>query len=101
MQPLTQRFAEQVAFVGATDDDCWLWDGATSAAGYGQLGVGGYATYVHRMAWEWRHGAIPHTHDIHHTCDNRRCVNTAHMELLDKSEHGYVSAMDGWHGKDW
>jgi HNH endonuclease len=37
---------------------------------------------AHRMAWERKYGPIPEGMEPDHTCRNRGCVNTDHMELV-------------------
>lgn len=49
--------------------------------GYGQIHHKGKTAYAHRVAWELAHGEIPEGGYILHSCDNRRCVNHAHMRV--------------------
>lgn len=62
-------------------DDCWLWTGAHTQAGYGVISKNGHMTTAHRVVFELTYGSIPDNHIICHTCDNPRCCNPAHLFL--------------------
>jgi len=63
-------------------DKCWLWVGARSSTGYGQIAAAGRLVYAHRFAYELLVGDIPETLQIDHLCRNRACVNPDHMEAV-------------------
>jgi len=58
---------------------CWLWNGALSGAGYGQMGVNGKIEYAHRISYIIHNGEIPSGMVVRHTCDNPACANPHHL----------------------
>ena len=66
-------------------DSCWLWKGATTPKGYGQINIrtNGKTKLItaHRYSWQVHHGPIPEGMHVCHHCDTPPCVNPDHLFL--------------------
>ena len=89
-EPIDRRIQRNIV----TDaNGCWVWQGATSAAGYGRIATPRgrrqprRSQYVHRIAYETWVGPIPDGLALDHLCHNRACCNPAHLEPVTFSEN--------------
>lgn len=69
------------------DTGCWIWTGGLDTRGYGHFKINGRMVLAHRWTYEQFHGTIPPGMDLHHTCENRRCVNPNHLVPLTRKAH--------------
>lgn len=79
------------------DNGCWVWQKVLDPWGYGRMWfpTGQRTRKAHRVYWEREHGPIPEGKQVHHICGEPKCVNTAHLELVEPYEHGIRHSRDG------
>lgn len=67
--------------------ECLLWTASTYPNGYGKMNIKGISCLVHRVAYEFHFGEIPDSLEIHHTCENKTCINPKHLMITTRKQH--------------
>lgn len=80
------------SFVEKTKDGCWNWTGSLNSAarnqgGYGKFKANGKHLRAHVYAWAIFYGIPPEGMVVAHECDNRTCVNPAHLVLKTQKQN--------------
>lgn len=64
------------------ENECWNWRGTFFPTGYGSITVDGKTKAVHRVSYEHHSGEkIPTGMMACHKCNNKACINPAHIYI--------------------
>lgn len=74
---------------------CWQWVGYVNSWGYGGFNFENRMQYAHRFSYETVHGALARGTIVHHSCENKLCVNPEHLGAVNLDEHNVI------HRKRW
>jgi hypothetical protein len=82
-RPLQERFDAKVDKSG----ECWLWTGAKTTLGYGQIWTGERTEMAHRVSLLLAGREIPDGFDVDHLCRRSSCVRPDHLEPVTHEEN--------------
>jgi hypothetical protein len=83
-QTVIDRMLQKVV-PGATEDECWGWEGGVSHTNMGcpqfflRLNGQPVGFQACRVSWAAANDSSPHGHFIHHACGNNSCTNPRHL----------------------
>ena len=93
MAQTLERFMSKTHYVTASG--CLEWTDAPNNEGYGSLSIKGKKVKAHRWAYQHAYGEIPEGLCVLHKCDNRICVNPAHLWLGTRDDNNKDRARKG------
>jgi hypothetical protein len=86
-----RSIADRVAARTVERDGCRIWTGFVDERGYPRMSAGSTVDgtrrmrRVHVVLWSELFGPPPEGHDVHHGCEDKRCVR--HLELVEHGAH--------------
>lgn len=88
--PIVERFHSK--YVVDKETGCWNWVSAVDGHGYSKIGetaADGKRRTIAAYKWiaEQTYGSIPTGYEPDHLCENKLCVNPAHLEIVTREEN--------------
>jgi hypothetical protein len=78
-------------------EQCWNWIGTRNSQQYGKIVIRGKWYGAHRVAWFLATGEDSADMFVCHTCDNKLCVNPAHLFLGSPQDNARDMVNKGRH----
>lgn len=86
------------SYVAIWDDTkCWEWQRARDTYGYGVMRLPRQRRLIraHRAAYLYEYGGIPSGLFVCHRCNNKSCVNPAHLYVATHKQNIQDASADG------
>lgn len=78
----TRKFNLYLSYIAKGPDECWPWIAKLDNRGYGVFYYPKIGTNAHRVSWALHNNQyIPKRMWVLHKCNNKACVNPAHLRL--------------------
>ena len=92
-RPGAQRVLARIAITDTGyGTPCWLFQGALTSVGYGNVGSRvddrNVHELAHRVVYAAAYGPIPAGLQLDHLCGTKACVSPTHLESVSPLEHG-------------
>lgn len=78
--------------------DCLIWNGTTGATGYPVVSFAGRVHYVRRLVFSLCGGALKPQQPVVAKCDDRRCINPAHLHSSTRKKVAQAAGKKGLMG---
>lgn len=95
------QFSRWLRWIERYPNGCWIWRGARTGSGYGQLQIKSPfswdpPTLAHRFSYELYTSKILGDLSVDHLCRNKLCVNPKHLEAVTRSENSSRAGRGRW-----
>jgi len=88
-RPIIEKILKKIRIT----DGCWIWTGQITKIGYPRQKISQKKKIpVHRYIYDFFYNDLSRNQIIHHCCENKICVNPAHLKAMTQSEHGKLNS---------
>ena len=98
LPPLTAKQISRFNLSFLIDKGCWLWTGYIDGAGRARFKYNNHRFLASRVAYFLATGIDAGKLNVHHTCDNPRCIKFNHLWLGTQRENIEDMNRKGRHG---